>query len=97
VAQKEFRLGADQPLRQAARLDQKEPVIARGCGLLVDRLEAVERRHDVEQRQALDALGWSRARRWATRAPRSWPATAKRSKPSAAIISTWSRANARFE
>ena len=41
--------------------------------------------------------GWSRANRWATRAPRSCPATAKRSKPSARIVSTWSRANARFE
>jgi len=41
--------------------------------------------------------GWSRANRWATRAPRSCPATAKRLKPSARIVSTWSRANARFE
>ena len=30
---------------------------ARGRGLLVDRLEAVERRHDVEQCQALDLFG----------------------------------------
>jgi hypothetical protein len=57
VAQEELGLGADQPFGQPARLDQKEPVIARGRGLLIDRLETVERRHDVEQCQALDALG----------------------------------------
>jgi hypothetical protein len=57
VAQKELGLSADQPLRQAARLDQEEPVIARRRGLLVDRLKAVEGRNDVEQCQSLDALG----------------------------------------
>ena len=57
MAQKEFGLGADQPLGQPARLDQKEPVKARGRRLLVDRLETVERRHNVEQCQTLDALG----------------------------------------
>ena len=41
--------------------------------------------------------GWSSAMRWPTRAPRSWPTTWKRSKPSAAITSTWSRAEARLQ
>ena len=40
-----------------ARLDQEEPVPAPGRRLLVDRLEAVERRHDVERRRALDLVG----------------------------------------
>ena len=48
VAQEELGLGADQPLRRPARLDQKEPVIARGRGLLIDGLKTVERRHDIE-------------------------------------------------
>src|SRR5260370_680639 len=44
---------ADQPLRERRRLDQEEPVVATGGGLLVDRLEAIERRHDVEDGSAL--------------------------------------------
>jgi apolipoprotein N-acyltransferase len=43
------------------------------------------------------ASGASRASRWATRPPRSWPATPNRSKPSASMTSNWSRAIARFE
>ena len=57
MAQKEFALGADQPLRQSAALDQKEPMKARGRSLLVYRLEAVEGRHDVEQCHAFDMPG----------------------------------------
>jgi len=44
-------------LRQTAALDQKEPVPAAGRRLLVDRLKAVERRHDVERRPARDLVG----------------------------------------
>ena len=39
---------------------------------------------DVEHGQALTACGWSSARRCDTRAPRSWPTTANRSKPNVA-------------
>jgi hypothetical protein len=56
VAQKELSLRADQPFRESTRLDQKEPVPASGRRLLVDRLEAVEGRHDVEQCHTLDVL-----------------------------------------
>ncbi len=42
------------------------------------------------------AAGWSRARRWATRPPRSCPTTAKRSWPSARITATASAAMARL-
>ena len=41
--------------------------------------------------------GWSSAIRYATRPPRSCPATKNCSKPSCRITSTWSRAIARFE
>src|SRR5204863_744557 len=57
VAQKELGLRADQPFRKSSRLDQKEPVPARSRGFLVDRLETVEGRHDVEQCQTLDTGG----------------------------------------
>ena len=56
MAQEEFGIAADHVLRQAATLDQKEPVPTAGCRLLVDRLETVERRHDVEQCHTLDAF-----------------------------------------
>ena len=42
-------------------------------------------------------LGWSRAIRWPTRAPRSWPTTWYESKPSSTITSTWSRAVVRLQ
>ena len=41
--------------------------------------------------------GWSSAIRYATRPPRSWPQTPKRSNPSSSITATMSRAMARFE
>jgi hypothetical protein len=44
-------------LRQAAALDQKEPVPAAGRRLLVDRLKAVERRDDVQRCPARNFLG----------------------------------------
>ena len=48
VAQKDFALGADQPIRQPDRLDQKKSVKTAGRRPVINRLEAVERRHDVE-------------------------------------------------
>ena len=48
-----------------------------------------------DQVETMAALGHERFR--VTRAPRSCPATRNRSCPSAAIVSTWSRASARFE
>ena len=57
VAEKELALGADQPLRESARLNQKKPMPARCSGLLIDRLETVERWHNVEQRQTLNPPG----------------------------------------
>jgi hypothetical protein len=97
VAQEEFGLGADQPFGQSARLDQEEPMKARGRCLLVDSFEAVERRHDVEQRQALDPLGMIAREAVGDARPAVVAGEAKRSKPSAAIVSTWSCAKARFE
>src|SRR5207237_6065540 len=56
MAQKEFGIAADHVLRQAATLDQKEPVPAAGCRLLVDRLETIKRRHDVKRRTVRDLV-----------------------------------------
>jgi hypothetical protein len=57
MAQEEFGVAADHVLRQPAALDQKEPVPTAGRRLLVDRLETVERRHDVKLRAARDLVG----------------------------------------
>src|SRR5215475_5706882 len=57
MAKEEFGVTADHVLRQAAALDQKEPVPAAGRRLLVDRLKAVESRDDVERRAARNFLG----------------------------------------
>src|SRR6516165_5641638 len=76
MAQEEFGVAADHVLRQAAALDQKEPVPAAGCRLLVDRLETVERRHDVERRAALDFVGM--VAQWPVRHPRAAVVTGDR-------------------
>jgi hypothetical protein len=90
-------VGADQPLGQVGRLDEKE--VAPDCGraLLVE--QSVDRlgRNDVEDREPGDRLGMIKCQCRATRAPRSCPTTAKRSKPKARMSSSWSRAIARFE
>ena len=57
MAQEEFGVAADHVFRQAAALDQKEPVPASGRRLLVDCLETVKRRHDVKRRAARDVVG----------------------------------------
>jgi len=57
VAQEEFALRPEQPLGQAAALDQEEPVPAAGRHALVDIFEPIKGRDDVEQGGAFDALG----------------------------------------
>src|SRR5215472_737663 len=57
MAKEEFGVTADHVLRQAAALDQKEPVPAAARRLLVDRLKAVESRDDVERRPARNFVG----------------------------------------
>jgi len=54
LAQKQLAFRRDQALGKRRGLDQEKPVKAAGRRLLVDRLETVQGRHDVEQRRALD-------------------------------------------
>ena len=90
VAQKEFGLRADQPFRKSSRLDQKEPMPSRGRRLLGGR-------HDVEQCHTLDALRMVARQSVGDPRPAVVPGDSEALEAERRIVSTWSRANARFE
>jgi hypothetical protein len=90
------RVGGDQRLGQRRRLDQEEPVpvgLGKGLGRV---LVHGERGRDVEQQHPLDRRRMVAANRCATRAPRSWASTPKRSKPWCCMAASASRAISRL-